>query len=69
MLTGDRVVRIEWLPGSDTLVGTCHCTARHEAQDPIAMWEWMLAHPEGHVPATAAEPAPDAPDTRVPAPV
>lgn len=69
MLTGDNVVRIEWLPGTDTLVGTCHCTARHEAQDPIAMWEWMLAHPEGHVPGTAAEPAPAAPDTRVPAPV
>ena len=68
-ITGDNVVRIEWLPGTDTLVGTCHCTARHEAQDPIAMWEWMLAHPEGHVPGGPAEPAPAVPDTRVPAPV
>lgn len=51
MLPGDTVVRIEWLPGTDTLVGTCHCTARHEAEDPVQMWEWLLAHPEGHLPA------------------
>lgn len=48
MLAGDRVLRIEWLPGTDTLIGTCHCTATHEASDPVSMWEWLLAHPEGH---------------------
>lgn len=61
MLHGPNVVRIEWLPGSDTLVGTCHCSAQHEAQDPIAMWTWLLAHPEGHEAAPAAPDAPVAP--------
>lgn len=67
MLPGDTVVRIEWLPGTDTLVGTCHCTARHEAEDPVQMWEWLLAHPEGHLPARPAPTAPPAPARRVPA--
>lgn len=66
MLPGDTVVRIDWLPGADTLVGTCHCTARHEAEDPVQMWEWLLAHPEGHVPGAPAS-APPAPARRVPA--
>lgn len=48
MLTGPGVVRIEWLPGTDVLLGTCHCSAQREAQDPVAMWEWLLAHPDGH---------------------
>ncbi|MFV8186184.1 hypothetical protein [Streptomyces sp. AF1B] len=45
--TGE-IYRIDWLPGTDTLHGTCHCGAEHTAQDPVAMWEWMLGHPEGH---------------------
>ncbi|MFF3612198.1 hypothetical protein [Streptomyces sp. NPDC002580] len=45
--TGE-VFRVDWLPGTDVLRGTCHCGAGHTAEDPIAMWEWMLAHPEGH---------------------
>ncbi|MFI2203445.1 hypothetical protein ACH47Z_22250 [Streptomyces sp. NPDC020192] len=45
--TGE-VYRIDWLPGTDVLHGTCHCGAEHSAQDPVEMWEWMLAHPEGH---------------------
>lgn len=57
MLTGSSVVRVEWLPGSDVLLGTCHCGATHQAQDPISMWEWLLAHPEGHV--GGGEPDPD----------
>lgn len=40
--------RIEWLPGTDLLVGFCHCGARHESEDPVEMWAWLLAHPEGH---------------------
>ncbi|MFJ2813061.1 hypothetical protein [Streptomyces sp. NPDC087294] len=47
--TGE-VYRVDWLPGTDVLHGTCHCGARHTDQDPVRMWEWMLAHPEGHTP-------------------
>jgi hypothetical protein len=47
--TGE-IYRVDWLPGTDLLHGTCHCGAEHTAQDPIEMWEWMLAHPEGHEP-------------------
>ncbi|MGX1273484.1 hypothetical protein [Streptomyces phaeoluteigriseus] len=47
--TGE-VYRIDWLPGTDVLHGTCHCGAEHAAQDPVEMWEWMLGHPEGHRP-------------------
>lgn len=67
MLTGPSVVRIEWLPGTDVLVGTCHCTATHSAGDPVSMWEWLLAHPDGHEPAAGAPSSP-APLERVPAP-
>jgi hypothetical protein len=37
MLAGGTVNRITWRPGTDRLLGTCHCGA---------MWEWLLAHPE-----------------------
>ena len=47
--TGE-IYRIDWLPGTDVLHGTCHCGAEYSAQDPVEMWEWMLAHPEGHRP-------------------
>jgi hypothetical protein len=40
--------RIDWEPGSDLLRGTCHCGARHTCDDPIAMWSWLLGHPDGH---------------------
>jgi len=46
-LTG-QINRIDWEPGSDLLRGTCHCGARHVCDDPIAMWAWLLGHPEGH---------------------
>lgn len=39
------VFRIEWVPGTDRLLGTCHCGARREQDDPIQMWDWLLAHP------------------------
>lgn len=57
--TGE-VYRIDWLPGTDILHGTCHCGAEHAAQDPIEMWEWMLGHPEGHRPAAGAGLSPGA---------
>lgn len=43
-----EVYRIDWMPGTDLLHGTCHCGAEHTAQDPVEMWEWMLGHPVGH---------------------
>ncbi|GAA5213580.1 hypothetical protein [Streptomyces thinghirensis] len=45
--TGE-VYPIDWLPGTDVLHGTCHCGAEHTAEDPVTMWDWMLAHPQGH---------------------
>lgn len=49
--TGE-IYRIDWLPGTDILHGTCHCGREHSSQDPIEMWEWMLSHPQGHQPQT-----------------
>jgi hypothetical protein len=46
VLEGERVLRVNWLPGSDRLRGRCHCGAEAEAEDPVEMWEWLLAHPD-----------------------
>ena len=54
-LDGERVLRVDWLPGSDRLRGLCHCGAEAEAGDPVAMWEWLLAHPD-HPASGPAEP-------------
>jgi hypothetical protein len=54
---GERVLRVDWLPGSDRLRGLCHCGAEAEAEDPTAMWEWLLAHPD-HPAGGPKEPAP-----------
>jgi hypothetical protein len=48
MLHGPRVLRVEWLPGTDRLRGTCFCGTAHDAEDPIAMWEWLLDHRNSH---------------------
>jgi hypothetical protein len=48
MLHGPRVLRVEWLPGTDRLRGTCFCGTAHDAEDPIAMWEWLLDHRDSH---------------------
>jgi hypothetical protein len=40
------VLRVNWVPGSDRLRGRCHCGAELEADDPVTMWEWLLAHPD-----------------------
>ena len=40
--------RVEWRPGTDELLGVCHCGATHVAGDPHEIWEWLLAHPDGH---------------------
>jgi len=47
-LPGDRVYRVHWVPGTDTLLGVCHCGARRHAEEPAALWDWLLAHPRGH---------------------
>jgi hypothetical protein len=56
MLHGDTVFRIDWVLGTDLLRGVCHCHAERESEDPVELWEWLLAHPEGHEPPAAAEP-------------
>lgn len=43
---GGCAFRIRWLPGTDVLLGTCVCGARYECQDPVEMWDWLLAHPD-----------------------
>jgi hypothetical protein len=53
-LPGERVMLVHWVPGSDTLLGVCHCGAQHLAQSPIEVWEWLLGHPVGHDEALGA---------------
>ncbi|MEV0093984.1 PDR/VanB family oxidoreductase [Streptomyces sp. NPDC050738] len=43
-----NVYRIVWVPGTDRMLGTCWCGTGHESQDPVELWEWLLAHPDGH---------------------
>jgi hypothetical protein len=56
------VLRVEWLPGSDRLHGVCSCGAESEGEDPVAMWEWLQAHPNhpdgGPEPAPTSQPPP-----------
>lgn len=54
----NAVLRVHWLPGTDQLLGTCHCGARHRAQDPVALWDWLHAHPDHPAPGPEEEPAP-----------
>ncbi|MPQ98838.1 hypothetical protein GB931_13095 [Modestobacter sp. I12A-02628] len=61
VLPGERVLRVSWLPGSDRLRGSCHCGAESEADDPIAMWEWLLAHPDHPAAGPEAPPEPIGP--------
>jgi hypothetical protein len=51
------VYRVFWVPGTDELRATCHCRAVRSFDDPIELWEWLLAHPVGHEPG-AGEPVP-----------
>jgi hypothetical protein len=45
---GSAVYRVVWVPGTDRLRGECHCGAEREAEDPVELWTWLLAHPDGH---------------------
>lgn len=47
-MTTGTVYRVHWQPGTDVLIGVCHCGAAHESQDPVELWDWLLAHPVGH---------------------
>ncbi|MEW9550665.1 hypothetical protein [Nonomuraea sp. NPDC050783] len=69
MLTGRGVLRVVWLPGSDVLRGRCHCGAVRDAQGPVEVWEWLLAHPAGHFPEPDPGPPPAGagPERAVPA--
>jgi hypothetical protein len=44
--TDATIYRVVWAPGSDHLLGICHCGAEHDAEDPVQVWEWLLAHPD-----------------------
>ncbi|MFJ2441520.1 MULTISPECIES: hypothetical protein [unclassified Streptomyces] len=48
MLAGDTIYRIVWIPGTDRLRGWCWCGMDRESEDPVELWEWLLAHPEEH---------------------
>jgi hypothetical protein len=48
MLTGEQVYRVHWVLGTDLLLGVCHCGAEFQADDPVLLWDWLLAHPDGH---------------------
>ena len=50
-MTSEDCYRVEWRPGTDELLGVCHCGATTITQDPIEMWQWLLAHPDGHLDA------------------
>jgi hypothetical protein len=47
-LTGGDVYRIHWVLGTDRLLAVCHCGAEREFEDPVEVWDWLLAHPDGH---------------------
>jgi hypothetical protein len=46
-------MRVEWTPGSDDLTGRCHCGAWARRQDPVAVWAWLLDHPDHESPTWA----------------
>lgn len=54
MLRGNRVYRIHWVLDTDRLLAVCFCGAERIFEDPIELWEWLLAHPDGHDSRTAA---------------
>ena len=50
VLAGPRVYRIHWVLGTDQLRAVCHCGAERMFEEPVELWEWLLAHPDGHDP-------------------
>jgi hypothetical protein len=56
-MSSGAVLRVEWLPGTDHLLGTCHCGASYRGQDPVEAWDWLHAHPGHPAHADPADPA------------
>lgn len=48
MLGGAGVVRVHWVLGTDLLRAVCHCRAERLFDDPVELWAWVVAHPDGH---------------------
>ncbi len=42
--------RVDWVLGTDRLLGRCWCGARRQAEDPIELWGWLTDHPHSHPP-------------------
>lgn len=45
-LIDDGIYRIHWVPGTDRLLAVCFCGEKREFEDPVELWDWLLAHPE-----------------------
>lgn len=41
----ENVYRIHWVPGTDRLLGVCFCGEERVFEDPVELWDWLLAHP------------------------
>lgn len=52
------VYRVQWVPGTDHLLGECFCRAQRLSDDPVPLWEWLFAHPDGHDPMPTSGPDP-----------
>jgi hypothetical protein len=44
------VYRVDWMPGTDHLLGECFCGAQQVSAEPAPLWSWLFAHPDGHDP-------------------
>lgn len=68
MLRGEHVFRVVSKLNTDILVGYCWCGEAQESEDPIALWTWLLEHPDGHSTGPGEEPpATDRPQVLEPA--
>ena len=67
VLTGPRVYRIHWVLGTDRLRAVCYCGAERIFDEPVELWEWLLAHPDGHTPAGPPSPPRPGSQAREPA--
>lgn len=43
---GGAIYRVDWMPGTDLLRGTCFCGGVVTADDPVRVWALLLAHPD-----------------------
>lgn len=66
---GGTVYRVVWIPGTDRLRGWCWCGADQESEDPVELWEWLLAHPGGHSGGTGGDQSSAQPPAQPPAPL